>query len=115
MPYFMIQVSYTPEAWAAMLKNPHDRGEAVRGVIEALGGRMEQFWYAFGEYDVVAIAQMPNNVGAAAFALAAVAGGACKAYKTTPLLTPEEAIDSMKKAAASKYKPPSVKARKAGP
>jgi len=27
---------------------------------------MERFWFAFGDYDVVGIAEMPNNVSAAA-------------------------------------------------
>jgi hypothetical protein len=32
------------------------------------------------------------------------AGGACKAVKTTPLLTAEEAVEAMKKAAGSEYR-----------
>ena len=37
MPHYLSQVSYTPEAWARLVANPHDRIEAVRGPIEKLG------------------------------------------------------------------------------
>jgi len=105
MPSYLLQVSYSPEAIAAMIKRPQNRGEAVRKPIEKLGGKISAFWLAFGDYDVVAIIDMPNNVNAAAFALAVAAGGACKNVKTTPLLSAEEGIAAMKKAADSGYKP----------
>ena len=47
MAYFLVQVGYTPEAWAAMVKNPQDRSAAVGPAIEKLGGRMERFWLSF--------------------------------------------------------------------
>jgi len=71
-----------------------------------LGGRIESAYYAFGEYDVVGIMEMPDNVSAAALSLAASAGGAMKAIKTIPLMTIEEGIEAMRKAAGSGYRPP---------
>ena len=87
MAQYLIQAAYTSEAWSSQIRDPQDRAEAVRAVIERLGGKMIGFWLAFGDYDVVAIVEMPNNVHAAAFSLAASAGGAVKALKTTPLMT----------------------------
>lgn len=107
MPYYLIQAAYTAEAWATMVKNPQNRIEAVRPVVEKLGGRIEGGWLAFGEYDIAAICHMPNNLNAAAFSMAAAAGGAVKAIKTTPLMTPEEGIEAAKKAAKAGYHPPS--------
>jgi len=94
---------------AAMIKRPQNRGEAVRKSIEKLGGTIGGFWMSFGDYDVVAIIEMPDNVSAAAFALAAAAGGACKSVKTTPLLSAEDAMEAMKKAGTSGYKPATAK------
>jgi uncharacterized protein with GYD domain len=105
MPSYLLQVSYGAEAVAAMIKKPQNRGEAVRKSVEKLGGAINNFWLSFGDYDVVAIIEMPDNVSAAAFALAAAGGGACKTVKTTPLLSAEEGIEAMKKAATSGYKP----------
>ncbi|MBI2369075.1 MAG: GYD domain-containing protein [Candidatus Rokubacteria bacterium] len=107
MPYYLLQAAYTAEAWASLVKNPQNRLEAVRPVIEKLGGKIEAGWLAFGEYDIVAICQLPDNTSAAAFSMAAAAGGAVKAIKTTPLMTMEEGLAAMKKAAGAGYRPPS--------
>ena len=104
MAYFLVQVGYTPEAWAAMVKKPQDRSAAVAPAVEKLGGRVERFWLSFGEYDIVGIVEMPSNVSAAAFAIALGAGGACRTFKTTPLLSTEEGVDAMKQAATCGYK-----------
>jgi uncharacterized protein with GYD domain len=111
MAHYLVQVSYTTEAWAALTANPQDREKAVKGAIEKLGGKMERFWFAFGDYDVVGIMEMPDNVGAAAFSVAVAAGGACKAVKTTPLLSVQEGLEAMKKAATCGYKPAMAAAR----
>jgi uncharacterized protein with GYD domain len=75
-------------------------------VVEGLGGRIESVYFAFGEYDIVGIIDMPNNVSMAAFSLAASAGGAVKGVKTTPLMTIEEGIEAMRKASGTGYRPP---------
>ncbi len=104
MAYYLEQVAYSTEGWQALVKNPQNRIEAVRPAIEKLGGKIESAWYAFGEYDVVLIIQMPNNVNAAAIAMAFAAGGACRAVKTTPLITIAEAVEAMKKASTAGYR-----------
>jgi len=105
MPQYLTQVSYTQQAWQALVQSPQDRIEAVRPAIEKLGGRVINAWFAFGDYDVVAILEMPNNVAAAAIAIAFAAGGACKGVKTTPLLSTAEAVEAARKAATSGYRP----------
>jgi len=109
MASYLVQVTYNSDAWAAMLKHPEDRAEAVSKAIEKLGGKVVNFWMAFGEYDVVGVLDMPDNVSAAAFGMAVAAGGACKHVKTTPLLSIEEGMKAMKKAGNSGYKPVSGK------
>jgi uncharacterized protein with GYD domain len=105
MPHYLVQVAYSTEGWGALVKKPQNRIEAVRPAIEKLGGKIESAWFAFGEYDVVVIFQMPGNVEAAAIAMAFAAGGACKAVKTTPLLSLEESVEAMKKAVTAGYRP----------
>ena len=106
MAYFLLQGGYTAEAWKALVQNPVNRIEAVRPAVEKLGGRVESSFFAFGEYDVVLIIEMPDNVSAAAFSLAVAAGGAFKVHKTTPLMSMEEGIEAMKKAGETGYRPP---------
>jgi len=109
VPSYLYQISYSAEAWAAMVKRPQDRAEAVRKAVEKLGGKVVTFWMAFGDYDLVGVLEMPDNVSAAAFSVAVAAGGACKNVKTTPLLTLPDAMEAMKKAGTSGYKPVTAK------
>lgn len=104
MAYYLFQVAYTPEAWAAMVKNPQDRAAAVEPAIRKLGGTIERFWLSFGEYDIIGLVEMPDTVAAAAFSVALSAGGACKNVKTTPLLTVEEGVQAMRRASTCGYK-----------
>ncbi len=92
MPHYLHQVAYSREGWEALLAHPQNRIEAVRPAIEKLGGKIETAWFAFGEYDVVVITELPDNVSAAAISIAFAGGGACKAVQTTPLMSPEEAV-----------------------
>jgi uncharacterized protein with GYD domain len=106
MSNYLLQVAYTPEAWANMIAHPHDRIGEVRPVVEKLGGKIVHGWFAFGDYDLVSIVEMPSNVEMAAFSVAAAAGGAIRSIKTTPLMTTSEGIEALKKAAKSGYKAP---------
>ena len=106
MAYYMLQAAYTGESLSHQIKNPENVTERTRAVIERLGGRLESTYYAFGEYDLVQIIELPDNVGAASVAIAAAAGGAVKAIKTTPLMTVEEGMEAFKKAAGAEYQPP---------
>jgi uncharacterized protein with GYD domain len=105
MPSYLVQVSYTSEAVAALVRKPQNRTEVVRKSVENLGGKLVGSWMSFGDYDVVLIAEMPDNVSAAALAMAAAAGGSLKSVKTTPLLTPEEGLAAATKAPTSGYTP----------
>jgi uncharacterized protein with GYD domain len=105
MPLYLYQVSYTPEAVAALIAEPQDRTDAVRPAIEALGGKLVAAGYPFGEYDAIIVYEVPDDSSAAAFALA-IAGGAAKSAKTTRLLSGQEWIESLRKAQGSQYHPP---------
>jgi uncharacterized protein with GYD domain len=113
MPHYLHQVAYSREGWEALVKQPQDRVEAVRPAIERLGGKIKSAWFAFGDYDVVVISEMPDNVSAAAISMAFAGGGACKAVHTTPLLSTEEAVEAMKKASQTGYRPAATAARAA--
>lgn len=105
MPSYLVQVAYNSDAVAALMKKPQDRSAVVAKAIEKLGGSLKGAWLSFGDYDTIVIVDMPDNVSAAAFALAISAGGSCKTVKTTPLLSTEEGTAAMKKAGGSGYKP----------
>ncbi len=105
MPSYLVQVSYSSEALAALIANPQDRSEVVKKVVKKMGGKVLGSWLSFGDYDVVLVMELPDNVSAAAMALAAAAGGSCKTVKTTPLLDFKEGVAAFEKAATTGYKP----------
>ena len=105
MATYMTQVSYTSDAWAAMVKHPQDRSQMVGKAMENLGGKLLSFWMTLGDQDGIVIYEMPDEVSAAALMMAIAAGGACKSLKTTQLLAPAQAQKAMKKAKGTTYKP----------
>lgn len=106
MPLFMTQAAYTDQAWQTLVSNPQNRVEALRPAFEKLGGRIVNAWLSFGDYDIVIVSELPDNVSAAALAIAASAGGACKSIKTTPLMDAAEGLEALRKAATSGYRAP---------
>jgi uncharacterized protein with GYD domain len=106
MALYLTRFSYTPETWARLAQKPEDRRNAARTYIEAVGGKLHGFWYAFGEYDAYNLWEAPDNVSMAAVAMAISGGGALRKYETTVLLTVEEAMDAMERAGDIRYRPP---------
>ena len=107
MALYMVQFAYTAEALATMAKNPQDRSGPVRDLVQKIGGRLIGFYFCFGEYDGVALSELPDDTAATALALAAVSPGHIKAYKTTKLFTVEETMEAMRKAGSIAFQGPS--------
>ena len=104
MPKYLVQASYTVEGVKGLLKEGGSaRKAAVEQLIKGMGGTLEAFYYAFGDDDVLVIADVPDDASMSAAALAVNATGAVKA-KTTVLITPETVDQAAKKAVS--YRPP---------
>jgi uncharacterized protein with GYD domain len=106
MARYMIQASYSDQGLAALIKDPQDRSTAVRRMIEGLGGKLETFDYSFGDYDVVAILELPDNVTMMAMSMAIAVSGALKSFNTTVLMPMAQAVEAMRKASAVGYQAP---------
>ena len=104
MPKYLVQGSYLSEGLKGLLKEGgSSRRAMIEQLIKGMGGTLEAFYYAFGETDVFAIADLPDNVTTAAFALAVSAAGTA-IVQTTVLITPEEVDQAVKKSVD--YRPP---------
>ncbi len=104
MPKYLFHGSYVGEGLKGLLKEGGSkRREAVEQAVNGMGGRLEGFYYAFGDVDVYAVADLPDNISSAALALLINASGAVS-IKTTVLLTPEE-VDQAAKVSID-YRPP---------
>ncbi len=104
MPKYLLQASYTAEGRKGLAKDTASgRKAAATKAVEAVGGKVEAFYFAFGADDVIVICDFPDNVTAAALALAVGSSGLVEG-RTTPLLTVEEVDKALKKAVS--YKAP---------
>lgn len=104
MPKYLVQASYTADGLKGLQKEgAASRAQQANRVAEALGGKCEAFYWAFGDQDVVAIFDVPSTVDMAAIAIAVSASGGIRA-KTTPLLTAAEADAALKKSVD--FRPP---------
>jgi uncharacterized protein with GYD domain len=104
MAKFLIEASYTADGLKGLKKDTAaGRRKAIDNAAKKLGGRLESMHFALGQYDVIAVLELPNTVSAAAVALAAGSSGLVRP-KTTALLTVEETDQAL--AMKTSYKAP---------
>lgn len=104
MAKYLFEAHYTTEGAKGLAREGGSgRRAAVGKMVEALGGKLEAFYYAFGDVDAYVVADLPDSVTAAAIALAVDQGGGAT-VKTVVLMTPEEMDKAGKKSV--EYRPP---------
>ncbi len=103
MPIYITQGRYTREAVKGMIVRPEDRADAVSRLLSKAGGRLIGYYLTFGEYDFMAIAEIPNDTQAAAVLLAAASSGGVSDLRTTVAMDSIEAKGAF--AAASDIAP----------
>ena len=75
-------------------------------LIEGMGGQLLDFYLTFGDYDVVLLAELPDDVASLATDMAAFLPGHVSKIKTTVLLTLDESVAAMKKASGVALRAP---------
>jgi uncharacterized protein with GYD domain len=104
MPKFLIDASYTSDGVKGVQSGGGTaRVEAVTKAVEGLGGRVECFYFAFGDRDVYTVVDLPDNETAVALAIAVGSSGLVD-IRTTPLVSAEE-VDAAAQKSVS-YTPP---------
>lgn len=104
MPKYLVVASYTAEGMKGVLKDGGTkRQQAAEAAMKSVGGKVEAFYFAFGDNDAYVIVDAPDNASIASGALTIGATGAVT-LKTIVLLTPAEIDQAAKKGAT--YQPP---------
>lgn len=104
MAKYLLEVNYTLDGIKGLKSEGGSaRVAAATEAIEGLGGKIDSFYFAFGDTDVYVIADYPDNISVAAAALAVSAGGGAR-VRTTVLLTPSEIDNAVAK--KTTYRPP---------
>jgi uncharacterized protein with GYD domain len=104
MPKYLIKARYTQDGIAGVKREGgSSRREALAKTAASVGGKMESFYFAFGETDAYVVVDLPDNASAAGLALSVGAAGGAM-VTTVPLLTPEE-VDGAVKVSVDYRKP----------
>ena len=104
MAKYLVEARYTAEGAKGLAREGGTgRRAAAAKAVEGLGGKIEAFYYAFGDVDAYVIFDVPDNVSAAALALAVGQSGGINT-KTVVLITPEEMDQAGKRAVD--FRPP---------
>ena len=107
MPKYLFEASYTLEGAKGLLKDGGSkRRAAIESLAKGLGGRLEAFYFAYGDSDAFVIVDLPDSASATAVSLTVAASGAVR-VKTIVLITPEEVDQAVKKTVA--YRAPGAK------
>jgi uncharacterized protein with GYD domain len=108
MSTYIVQGRWTPDAIKGMLAHPEDRGEALKKLYDATGGKLISYYITFGEYDFLIVAESPDEKAVLSGLIVAAAGGAVTNLKTTVAFTTAEAKQAFEtaKGLVSAYKPP---------
>lgn len=108
MAKYVILFSVTSDTLARFIDNPQDRRGPVSKVAEAVGGRLEAYYWMFGQYDGLAIIECPDSAAGAAVALATASSGAFKQFETHELIAADDLVGILQKAKTLRptYQPP---------
>ena len=106
MAKYMIQASYSAEAWAAQIKNPMNRMEVVGKQMAAMGCKLIDGYMTFGDSALVLIVDAPDNITAAGMLIKVASSGALDNVSTTVVLDINDAVAAIKKAGEFDYTPP---------
>ena len=106
MALYMVQMTYTSEAWAALIKRPQDRTIPSKDLVQELGGKLLGLYYSLGKYDGMALFEVPDDISASAVGLAVKASGIMQVNEITRLFTMDEALEAMRKAGNSPFSGP---------
>ena len=79
-------------------------------LVERLGGRFVGSWMSFGEYDSVAVVEMPDEVAMKGFSMSVMAGGGARHLHVTPLMSFERGVEAMRVAQGIAYRAPGTAA-----
>jgi len=106
MAKYMALFNFTSEAIRRFVANPSDRAAVVRGMVESVGGHLECYYWVFGQYDGMAVFEMPDAHTTAATSLAIVSSGAFTRFETHELIETSDLTAIANRAREIVYQPP---------
>ncbi len=98
MTFYLLRAKLDHEFMKALVQRPEDRMVATTRLLKGIGGRLHYYFFCFGEYDIVLIYELPDDISSASLSMVLTSSGSVTEVETTPLLTTEEAAAAMSRA-----------------
>ena len=106
MPRYLLQASYTQQGLAGLVSSPEDRSGVIKTLAESVGGKLISLDYCFGEFDVIVMFEMPDDITMASAVMAVGASGLVTNLRTTALIPSADGFAAAQKAKQVSYRPP---------
>jgi len=106
MAKYLVLFGLSGEAVKRFIAQPSDRAAVVRGAAESVGGSLESYYWMFGQYDGVAILELPDSKTAAALSLAVTSSGSFTTFETHELIEAGDLAAIAERARGLSYRPP---------
>lgn len=106
MATFLILFGFTGDTVGRFMGDPGDRSQVVADLSAQVGGRLVSYYFMLGQYDGLAIIEVPDSASAAAIGVAVTSSGAFSHYETHELISATAMLDILAKARSLSYRPP---------
>ena len=107
MARYLGTIEGTTECFRGFLQNPEDRKSVNQPLFSSMGFDLEHYWLGVGETKLYIVFTAPeDDVDVQALVMAVCASGIVQSMTVSRIITSEEAVQSMKKAAEIVYSAP---------
>ena len=106
MTKFLVLFTFKGETLKSFMKKPSDRAAVVGEAAQSVGGRLESYYWMLGQYDGLAILDLPDSQAAARLALTVSSTGAFTHLETHELFSAEQVLRLLKGAEGVEYAAP---------
>ncbi len=108
MPRYLSTLTITPGGINGLVQNPQNRREVIEPLFQAVGGQLEHYWVGVGENSFYVVFTAPDDdINLEALTMIVYSSGIADSFKTSRILTSEEAMEAAKKASDLTYRSPS--------
>ena len=106
MAKYLVLFRLKGETVRRFMENPGDRSKAVEELIAQVGGKLECYYFTFGQYDGMVILEAPDSASIAATSVAVTGSGAFSHFETHELISSQDMVGILQRAKEISYRPP---------
>ena len=106
MPKYLTLYTFKGETLKADMERPSDRAAVVSEAAKSVGGSLDAYYWMLGQYDGLAILDLPDSAAAARLAMTVSSSGAFAHLETHELFSSDQVLELMRAAKGVDYAAP---------